>query len=36
MAVLISALAKAADGFLDPAARAELEALASRIAQAPG
>jgi hypothetical protein len=33
MAPLVIALAKAADGFLDPAARAELAALATRLAQ---
>jgi hypothetical protein len=33
MAALITALATAADGFLDPAARGELEALAARITQ---
>jgi len=34
MAPLVSALAKAADSFLDPAARAELEALRARLASA--
>jgi hypothetical protein len=34
MAALVSALAVAADSFLDPAARAELDALASRLDQA--
>ena len=33
MAPLVSALAKAADSFLDPAARSELDALASQLAQ---
>jgi len=34
MAPLVSALARAADSFLDPAARAELETLAARLAAA--
>jgi hypothetical protein len=34
MATLVSALAKAATTFLDPPSRAELEALAARIADA--
>ena len=34
MAPLVKALAKAADSFLDPAARAELDALASRLVRA--
>jgi hypothetical protein len=34
MAALVSGLAKAADSFLDPAARSELEALAARLEQA--
>jgi hypothetical protein len=33
MASLVAALAKAADAFLDPAARLELDALAARLAQ---
>ena len=33
MAPLVSALARAADSFLDPAARSELDALASQLAQ---
>ena len=33
MAPLVTALAKAADAFLDPAARAELDALATRLAR---
>lgn len=33
MAPLVAALAKAADAFLDPAARSELDALATRLAQ---
>ena len=33
MAPLVTALAKAADSFLDPAARAELDALASTLAK---
>ena len=35
MADLVLALAKAAEGFLDPPARAELETLAARLAQRP-
>lgn len=35
MAGLILALAKAADGFLDPASRGELETLAARLEQRP-
>ena len=34
MAPLVSALAKASESFLDPAARAELQALAARLASA--